>query len=274
MTTLRTSIEQQLNLANIAIKNALTDPSLAAALADFGYTAARLRQGGMLHEQALALYQRQKNAYGDVQTANDAYAAAQAQAQETYMRYVKIARIALEHDRGAMHKLSLAGQRKRLQAGQLAQAQQFYANALYDTVILGKLAAFAITPMMLAAGQQQIEAVAESDVVRRKCQGAARDTTSARDAALVALAGWMRDLMQIARVALKNRPQLLEMMGMSAKTARPTARPATGSAANIVAPVVENAASIANSRPLTVEDHVVRSSAAKRNGTKLAAVAE
>lgn len=274
MTIPRISIEQQLNLANIAISSALTEPSLAVALAGFGYTAERLRQGGALHEQALALYQRQKNAYGDLHTAIDAYAAAQAQAQETYIRYVKIARIALEHDRGAIHKLSLAGQRKRLQAGQLAQAQQFYANALFDSTIRSKLAAFAITPTMLEAGRQQVEAVAESDVVRRKRQGAARDTTSARDAALAALAGWMRDFVQVARVALRDRPQLLEMMGIKARAARSAVRPSAGSAASVETPVIETAAPLADSRPLTAEDHVVRSSAAKRNGTKLAAVSE
>jgi hypothetical protein len=154
----------------------------------------------------VALYQRQKGAYGDSQTANDAYAAALALAQATSMRYVKVARVALEDERGTLQKLSLAGQRKRPQAGQLAQAQQFYANALSDTAILGKLAAVGITQAMLEAGQRQLDAVAQSDAARRQRQGAARDATRARDAALAALADWMRDFMQIARVALRDRP--------------------------------------------------------------------
>lgn len=274
MSTNRISIEQRLNLANIAINNALNEPSLAAMLAGFGYTAERLRQGGALRENALALYQRQKSAYGDLQTANDAYAAAQAQAQETYMRYVKVARVALEEERGALQKLSLASRRKRAQSGQLAQAQQFYANALADTAILDKLAAFGITRVMLGVGQQQLDAVAQGDAVRRQRQGAAQDATRARDVALAALANWMRDFMQIARVALRDRPQLLEMLGMSSKAARPAARPPASSAASVETSVVASVALLADSRSLTVEDHVVRSTAAKRNGTKLAAVSE
>src|SRR5215212_9773251 len=112
-----TRIEQRLTLATIAIGTALAEPSLAPALAGFGYSAERLRQGGSLRESALALYQRQKGAYGDSQTANDAYAAAQGLAQETYMRYVKVARVALEAERGALQKLSLTGQRKRPRPG-------------------------------------------------------------------------------------------------------------------------------------------------------------
>lgn len=274
MPTNRTSIEQQLNLANIAINNALSEPSLAAALAGFGYTAERLRQGRVLREQALVFYQQQKSAYGDLQTSNDIYAAALALAEATYMRYVKVARVALEDERGAQHKLSMAGQRKRPQAARLAQTQQFYANALSDTAILGKLAAFGITQAMLAAGQRQLDAVAQGDAVRRQHQGAAREATRARDAALAALGYWMRDFMQVARVALRDRPQLLQMLGANASAARPAARPPASSATNVETPVVENAAPPADSRPLTVEDHAVRSTATRRNGTKIAAVSE
>src|SRR5262245_25854434 len=181
---MRTSIEQQLSLANIAINNALTEPSLAAALAGFGYSAERLRQGGALRESALAAYQRQKGAYGDLQTANDAYATALALAQESYMRCVKVARVALEEERGALQKLGLGGERKRQQAGRLAQAQLFYANALSDTTIMEKLAAFGTTQAMLEVGQRQLDAVAEADAARRQRQGAARDATRAREAAL------------------------------------------------------------------------------------------
>ena len=98
-----------------------------------------------------------------------------------------MARVALENERGALQKLSLVGQRKRPQAGQLAQAQRFYANALSDSAILDKLAAFGITQAILEAGQRQLDAVAEADAARRQRQGAARDATRSRDAALAAL---------------------------------------------------------------------------------------
>jgi hypothetical protein len=136
MTFAKQTIEQKLKLTTIAIDNALAEPSITQALAGFGYTAERLRQGSALHENALMLYQRHKGAYGDAQTANDAYTAALAAARSTYMRYVKMARIALEGERGMRQKLGLAGERKHTQAAQLAQAQQFYTNALLDPPIL------------------------------------------------------------------------------------------------------------------------------------------
>ena len=274
MSFTKKSIEQQLALANIAIGNALTDPSLATALAGFGYTAERLRQGSALHEKALSLYQDQKGAYGDAQTASDAYAAALALAHATYMRHVKVARVALEGERGSLQKLGLAGARKEAQAAQLAQAQQFYTNALFDPAILGKLSAFGITKEMLAAGQRQLHTVAQSDAARRQRQGAARDAKRARDAALAALTGWMRDFMQVARVALRDRPQLLEMLGAHAPAARRAAHPSPATAAGVAAPAIEGATPLPDTRPLLADDLSSGSAAAKRNGTTLAAVSE
>jgi hypothetical protein len=80
--------------------------------------------------------------------------------------------------------------------------------------------------------------------------------------------------MQIARVALRDRPQLLQMLGASSKAARPAARPHTGSVASAEMPVAGGAAPLAASRPLTVEDQAVISGAGRRNGTKLAGVSE
>ena len=119
--------------------------------------------------------------------------------------------MALRDDRGAAQKLDLAG-RKRTRAGWLLQAQQFYANALTDSAIVEQLAAYGITQERLAEGQRQVAAVAAGNVARRSQQGAARQATATRDAALAALQRWMRDFVAIARVALADQPQLLEKL--------------------------------------------------------------
>lgn len=267
------NIEQQLNQANIAIDNALAEPKLAQLLASFGYTAERMYQGRALREDALAMYQHQKSAYGDSQTANDAYARALKLARETYMRHVKVARIALEGERGALRKLGLIGERKQAQAAQLAQGRQFYTNVLYDRDILNRLANYGITQAMLEAGQRQFDTVVQCDAARRQRQGAAGDATRARNAALVALDDWMRDFKQVARVALRNRPQMLQTLGLPAPAARRASR-SSSSIASETAAAAEHDTSPPSTRTLTAEDQSVKSAAGKRNGTKLAAVAE
>src|SRR4051812_44754378 len=106
--------------------------------------------GRALRDKARVLYQRQKGEYGNLLAAGDALDAAQRQAKDTYMRHVKVARVALKADRGALQALNLAAQRRRALSEWLAQAQQFYANALAERTILDRLATFGITQPQLA----------------------------------------------------------------------------------------------------------------------------
>jgi hypothetical protein len=221
-----TSIEERFKWAQIAIGNALADPALLAALAEYGYNANRLQQGNVLREQAWALYQQQKGQYGDLSTAGDELGAARQQARATYMRYVKTARLALGANRGASQKLDLATERKRPLAKWLAQAQQFYTQALSDTTILDKLAEFGITQAMLEAGRRQLDAVSKSEATRQQHQGAARDATRRRDEMIAALDAWMSNFTKVARMAFEGQPQLLEKLGIKARKKRAARTPA------------------------------------------------
>lgn len=234
-----TSIEERFTLAQIAIGNTLADPTLQTPLAAYGYTADRLQQGNALREQARALYERQKGEYAEQFAASEALKAAQQQAQGTYMHYVKVARVALKNDRRAMHKLDLATERKVPLAGWLAQAHQFYINALSDAPILGKLAEFGITQAMLEVGQRQVDAVGECEMARRQRRGAARDATRMRDEAITALDSWMKDFTKIAHLAFQNWPQFLEKLGIKARRARAATHTPVSAAPSAVAFAVE-----------------------------------
>ncbi len=238
MTISQASADRLLSFAQVAITNVLNDPDLHAALAAFGYDDNRLRQGNILRENLRTFYQQQKGAYGDLYTAGDELADAQQQAHETYMRYLKVARVALEGDRGAREKLALKGERKRTLAGWLEQAQQFYSNALSDPNILNKLAEYNITSAMLETGKRQVDLVGSHNAARKQRKGTARDATRMRIEAKVALDEWMSDFLKIARVALKDRPQLLEQLGIAppatraARTSASSVRAATLAAAD------------------------------------------
>jgi hypothetical protein len=235
----RTSIEDRFKLAQIAIGNALADPTLLAALTTYGYNADRLQQGNVLREQAWKLYQQQKGEYGELSAAKDALETAQQQARTTYMHYIKVARLALKHDRGASQKLDLTSGRKRPQAKWLAQARQFYTHALSDAAILGKLAECGITQAMLEAGQRQIEAAVQCEATRWQCQGAARDATKMRDETIAALDTWIADFIKFARLAFERRPQLLEKLGIKKRGTRAATRTPGSVAPSAVALGVE-----------------------------------
>ena len=133
------TMEIQLNTAQVAIDNALADSEILPLLSEFGYTTERLAEGRALYEHVEELYQRQRKEYGDQFAAGDELQTAWKEANKEYMRYVKVARVALNSSRADFQKLALNGTRKRTISGWLLQAKQFYTNTINDTTILEKL---------------------------------------------------------------------------------------------------------------------------------------
>ena len=208
-------IPEQLNEAETALDNALTDASLLDALGAFGYDEATLQEGQTLLEAAQDAQQTMTTAYGDQFAATDAVEAAYDAAHAVYMRHVKIARVALKNERGAAEALKLTGDRKQTLSGWLDQARTFYDNALADADVQDALGQFGIASEDLTAAQAQVEAVADVNSTQEQEKGDAQDATAARDAAVDALDDWMADFRAIARVALEDQPQQLEKLGIT-----------------------------------------------------------
>jgi hypothetical protein len=210
----KATIDERLLAAQTAIDNALSDPSVQGYLAQFGYDAARLQAGRALLARVQELHLKQKAEYGDQYAATDALNAAWKEADAAYMRLLKVARIALKGERGAVERLALDGDRKHSFSGWLAQARQFYGGALGSAEIQTKLAQFGVTQAAMEQAQALVNAAEAASLAQAKERGEAQDATQARDAALDALDDWTGDFVAIARVALEAQPQYLEKLGV------------------------------------------------------------
>ncbi len=130
------SIDQLLSQAQVAIDNALNNPTILSALGDYGYTAARIQTGKKLYSEAAAAQIAQTAEAGGQISASATVNEAWETAKKSYIRFIKIARIAFKHDAGISIQLALSGTRKRTLSGWMGQATQFYKNAIANKVIL------------------------------------------------------------------------------------------------------------------------------------------
>ncbi|NJO52527.1 MAG: hypothetical protein HC840_27535, partial [Leptolyngbyaceae cyanobacterium RM2_2_4] len=94
------STERLLNDARIMINNALTDPFIQDRLMEYGYTSDRIQAGKALYEIALTTLQKQQADYGEQISATAALNQAWDEAKASYMRLVKITRVAFKGDAG------------------------------------------------------------------------------------------------------------------------------------------------------------------------------
>lgn len=210
------SIAEQINKSRIIVTNALNDPQISAALAQYGYTEERLMAGKNLYEQTLAFHEQKQVRHSSGVGVTRERDSAQQRAHDYYMSLVKIARVALKNQPVMLASLQLQGPRKSTLAGWLLQARQFYNVALADADIGSQLAAFGITDVRLREGLGLLETLEAVDTTQKRERGTAQMTTRQRDEALKALNAWSKDVVAVARVALAHDPQQLEKLGIIA----------------------------------------------------------
>lgn len=208
------SIDGKLLFAQNAINNALNNEPIKAALAGFGYDEAKLTEGKSLYEKSADLQDRQKKEYGEQFAATDALNLSRADANKIYLIHLKVARVALKGDRNAEESMQMGGRRKESLSGWLKHARSFYINALGQPDTLSKLAGFGITEEKLRSNLTNVEAVESNYNAQLKEKGEAQAATAARDEALDELQEWMSDFITIARIALENDSQYLEILGI------------------------------------------------------------
>jgi predicted pyridoxine 5'-phosphate oxidase superfamily flavin-nucleotide-binding protein len=212
-----TTTAQQLNAAQLAIVNSLADPEIKAAVAQYGYTTAKLNAGKRLYDTALAAVNAQKSGKGDQKTATADLKAKEKDARDAYQAAAKVARATLDKD--GLAKLGLSKE-PRGTAGFIQAGYTLFDNAAES----GLLAEFGYDADRLAAERAKIEAFDQANQAQEMAKGAAQQATQDQDAALAAMNDWVAQYLKIAKVALRGKKQLLEKIGVTARTTKTAAQ--------------------------------------------------
>lgn len=210
-------IDELITKAGLAINNSLKYDDLQQMLAVFGYTAEKLGEGKALLESAVTLNILHQKEYGEQYQATDDLRVKSEEARTPYITFIKIARVAFAREPGAWTALGLSGERKESYSGLLAQFNQFYTNLKSNQAWLAKMASFGITTEKLDAGDALVKEVEEAMNRQKVETGEAQEATRLRDEAADTLQEWYSDFIAIARIALEDKPQYLEMLGIVQK---------------------------------------------------------
>ena len=204
-------------------KNAITNgrknvAAISSIITDYGYDTNAMNAGMALYETVNTLHIKQKKEYGEQYAATDSFQVARAGMNKTYMRHLKLARIALKGNKSTEEALQLSGNRKQAFPGWVQQAQAFYTNALASPEAIAALTRLNTPKAALKATSSELEEVEKKYNKQLQEKGEAQAATNARDnardEALDSLEKWRGSYISIARVALEDEPQLLEMLGI------------------------------------------------------------
>ncbi len=209
------NLDAKLLAAQIAIDNSLSDEEIGGYLNNFGYDQARITVGKVLYEQTRSLQQKQNVDYASQKTVTGDLKVKQTATHKEYMKFVKVSRVCLKDDVAATQKLALNGRRiTNTFAGWYSQVNQFYLNAISDDEVIAKLTGFGVLKEHLEAGKAMLDEVSQVNASQENEKGEAQQATHERNKTAALLSDWMSDFTAIARVALVEKPQLLEKLGI------------------------------------------------------------
>jgi hypothetical protein len=211
------TIDEILFQSGLRINNSLGDQKILNAVTPLGYGPEKLTEGQSLLNEATVLVETQKREYGEVDAAQQVFEDQRTNAHKVYMAVLAISKIAFKGDVQAISTLDLTGRRASTFSGWLNQTRSFYRAILANEAWKTELAKYGQTEAMLTGELAMIDAVATASENKKKEMGDAQNATQERDEKLEELAEWVSDYEVIARIALADKPQLLEKLGIVVK---------------------------------------------------------
>jgi hypothetical protein len=211
------TIAEKVQRISNAIQGALSNQEILAYLIPCGYTPERITEGLHLLEHVNQLTTLHAKEYGEKITATTWSTKSFAECISRYMVILKLVRVAFKNETGVLVALKASGRRHHSYSGWLSDAHTLYGNLLSSETLLAQIATLGVTRERLEQESQQVNEFEVEYRTHLKETGEAQQTTIDRDAAIDKLSDWFSDFRAVARIALYERPQLLEALGIVVK---------------------------------------------------------
>ncbi len=196
------------------IFNASTDDEIKALVEPYAYTEAKIEQGKTIYNTADSAVEQQKRDYARQFEAKSIFDAAFDEAEDEYIELITLVRLALDGDPVKLKVLGLDGKLPQNFGGWLRRVNRFYNNSIDNPELLPLVAEYGVTNEKLIAGQGLAKKTETANDNHDKAKGTAQQSTVDRNEAIEVLDKWTHAFKKVCRLALKNRPQLLERLGI------------------------------------------------------------
>jgi hypothetical protein len=200
-----------------AISGVENTPEIQTMLDEYGYTRERMVEGRQLLDQATELMTIQVGEYSDKYVASSEFSKFWDKTYSKYMVTLKVVRVAFIDQPEILYRFSATGSRNRSLSGWLKDARVLYANLLRSPESLEIMRQYGYTVERLDKEYQDVLEVEQLRSIQLKEKGMAQHSTRERDEAFDALCKWFSKFRAIARVALYDKPQFLEALGIVKK---------------------------------------------------------
>lgn len=200
--------------AEQAINNGIKSPEISALLEPYGFDAQKMLEGQALYQETYQLYQHQKQMYKKKFEARDQLKKLFEKQKTEHFKLNHVALILSTDDPNIEIQLGLKDKRQRSFAGKAHQMDLFYQSILDDPALSERFALYNITRVDITARQELLKQVIRLKEKFDALKSEAQQATEDRNQSIEKLENWLKEYRNIARFALKEKPQYLEKLGV------------------------------------------------------------
>jgi len=189
-------------------------PEIATLLQSYGIDSTHLENGVNLYNSVITATENQRReqqeeglAYDNLYVSKDDFAT-------RYKKTLKISRMASRSDANLQNRLKVNAPAERTIEGWILQVVDFYNRLNNEPDFITVLNKYGITSETLSQEKQIAEnlRLLRNEAMSEK--GQAQEATRVRDVEIEKLDDYCYELKTIAKIALENKPQLLEELGI------------------------------------------------------------
>ena len=220
----KNALSERLISANVAISNALSDAQIGQLLGEYGYQTVKISEGKSLYEAAEAAVKKQVAAYGDQKDSTARLSAAEKEAKKAYQNLAQVARAAFVRDKAKLAVLGLNSAMPSTLPLFITMATALFDNASHTAEITDVLASYGYTVEKLSRERGKIVELTAANQAQESAKGAAQQATYEQNKAMEAIDYWISAFIKVAKVALRDQPQLLEKLGIVKRNGKTAAQ--------------------------------------------------
>ncbi|MBN2236773.1 MAG: hypothetical protein JW729_04390 [Bacteroidales bacterium] len=202
----------------LALVNVEDQPELAQAMSEYGYDSTRIAEGKALWDAARASFDEYHQIKQLSLLSKNEFHSKLQRLDLSYGLHRKKARIVFRKDATMLKNLQLNGRLAKGYIPRIETIKTFYHSVQADPAIQLKLTRLKIENIDIATGLlllKTLEQLRASYLIKLSER---QEATKAKDKAFRLLKDWMIEFFMVAKIAMQDRPQLLEALGLTVKS--------------------------------------------------------
>lgn len=197
----------------LAFANFDSEPTIKSEMNDLGYDETKMLEGKTLFEKAVTLYNTNKQETAEEKEAYAKFAQAYEATNTLYRKHRKYAKVALMKKTELWSVLSISKPTSKAYLKWFDEVKMFYEQGKSHPEAQPLLEKYKVTTEAINKQLENLQNLADLRAKYEKEKGESQDATQQKNKAFEDISEWMREFYAVAKIALDDRPQLLQVIG-------------------------------------------------------------